>query len=365
MLYFFRGLKSHVGRNYRPDIREGDKWEASALKDVADSLRGIPLGYFADGTAKLEYQRSAGAPATISKWAISVYRTNRRIAPNKPLKRALTQWTDEWESDKKALGETRSVGQIFIPTERSVFTRLAAREPSVLYAEYQPLQFREFASVLDKAYKMFHHIAKLRRAGHLKAPAVNSTVVALEFLLNSQHEALSGEAYVPSHGPQEWKWRPGREGQVVLPIEATSSGQMEAWPFFAIAATFGVLSKGLDFYFEEPETHLHPAAQVEVMRTIAFLVNLGHRFVVTTHSPYVLYLLNNLIQTHLSYGGDVPEGTLAMDPEKVCAFRLGKDQGEILDRAETSLVDASELEKVADELGGDFDRLMDLMEERR
>jgi len=47
---------------------------------------------------------------------------------------------------------------------------------------------------------------------------------------------------------------------------------------------------------EEPEAHLHPSAQVTLAKTIAKAVNrFGKTVVITTHSPYMLYALNNLI----------------------------------------------------------------------
>ena len=47
---------------------------------------------------------------------------------------------------------------------------------------------------------------------------------------------------------------------------------------------------------EEPESHLHPAMQVEIMRQIAGLVRAGIRVIVTTHSEWLLQELANLVQ---------------------------------------------------------------------
>ena len=47
---------------------------------------------------------------------------------------------------------------------------------------------------------------------------------------------------------------------------------------------------------EEPESHLHPAMQVEFMRQIAGLVRAGIRLIVTTHSEWLLQELANLVQ---------------------------------------------------------------------
>ena len=47
---------------------------------------------------------------------------------------------------------------------------------------------------------------------------------------------------------------------------------------------------------EEPESHLHPAMQVEFVRQIATLVHSGIRVIVTTHSEWVLEELANIVR---------------------------------------------------------------------
>ncbi|XXX93753.1 ATP-binding protein [Sorangium sp. So ce204] len=46
---------------------------------------------------------------------------------------------------------------------------------------------------------------------------------------------------------------------------------------------------------DEPEMGLHPESQARVIEALAMLVNLGVRVLVTTHSPYVMAHLNNLV----------------------------------------------------------------------
>ena len=47
---------------------------------------------------------------------------------------------------------------------------------------------------------------------------------------------------------------------------------------------------------EEPESHLHPAMQVEFIRQLAAVVKAGIRVVITTHSEWVLEELANLVR---------------------------------------------------------------------
>jgi len=58
----------------------------------------------------------------------------------------------------------------------------------------------------------------------------------------------------------------------------------------------GGMGIGDTLIVEEPEAHLHPAAQTEMARTLAGLVNAGVRVVATTHSDWLLKALGNLIR---------------------------------------------------------------------
>ena len=47
---------------------------------------------------------------------------------------------------------------------------------------------------------------------------------------------------------------------------------------------------------EEPESHLHPAMQVELTRQLVKLVQAGYRVIITTHSEWILEELANVVQ---------------------------------------------------------------------
>ena len=71
---------------------------------------------------------------------------------------------------------------------------------------------------------------------------------------------------------------------------------------------------------EEPESHLHPAMQVEFTRQLAALVGAGVRVIVTTHSEWLLEELANIVRRsqlpEASRGG----GGIALRPDQVGAW---------------------------------------------
>jgi hypothetical protein len=126
-----------------------------------------------------------------------------------------------------------------------------------------------------------------------------------QWVWHQARKALGGEAYVPSRGPQIWKWR--LLDGTVHDLEMASSGQMEAWPLVLTAMCLlewrhdGTVADDVTLYVEEPEVHLHPQAQLKVFHILAYLVNQGVRVTLTTHSPLLLFLLNALLRAaHLS-----------------------------------------------------------------
>ena len=54
-------------------------------------------------------------------------------------------------------------------------------------------------------------------------------------------------------------------------------------------------SKGDFLVIDEPEMNLHPESQAKLLEALSILVNLGVRILLTTHSPYIMAHLDNLV----------------------------------------------------------------------
>ena len=82
-------------------------------------------------------------------------------------------------------------------------------------------------------------------------------------------------------------------------INFASSGQQEViWILLTLFIINLDRIKAMIF-IEEPEAHLFPEAQKAIMEYIAFTFNTNNcHFVISTHSPYILSVLNNFIYAY-------------------------------------------------------------------
>lgn len=121
---------------------------------------------------------------------------------------------------------------------------------------------------------------------------------------------------------------------------------------------------------EEPEAHLFPIAQKLVIELFALMINQNssNQLIITTHSPYVLTVINNLlfakrvIDKNISKKEDVfkiiPEPFL-LEPENFNAYSLGNSEVycESVFNEKTGLIKQSYLDTVSELLSSDFNNL--------
>ena len=107
-------------------------------------------------------------------------------------------------------------------------------------------------------------------------------------ILKGEIQSKDSETGYPmfSYRPQGW----GED----LPLMNTSSMVSELAP--VVLYLRHIVQPGDVLIIEEPESHLHPAMQVEFIRQLAAVVHSGIRVMLTTHSEWVLDELANLVR---------------------------------------------------------------------
>ncbi len=111
-----------------------------------------------------------------------------------------------------------------------------------------------------------------------------------------EHEALAGRISISrpsSGGYPEFAYRP-RGTKKDIRLTRASSMVSELAP--VVLFLRGAVDSGDMLIVEEPEAHLHPAAQTVMAVTLARMVRAGVRVVVTTHSDWLLKEIGNLMR---------------------------------------------------------------------
>jgi len=130
-------------------------------------------------------------------------------------------------------------------------------------------------------------------------------------------------------------------------------------------------------FIEEPEAHIFPNTQYEVVRLFAWLTNdpiLNFQWVITTHSPYILTAFNTLIEAwRVGNKEGKRDQVAALIPEKYwvnendfAAYSIHDGVlNSIFSKEEegkegSGLIDGDFLDSVSDQLGSEFDKLLDI-----
>ena len=140
-----------------------------------------------------------------------------------------------------------------------------------------------------------------------------------ELAAKLEQEALAGRIGIKRPTPggyPEFVYRPrGTEQEVRLTRASSMVSELAPVVLFLR----GPVGRGDTLVIEEPEAHLHPAAQTRMAVALARLVRAGVRVVVTTHSDWLLKEIGNLMRA-----GDLNEaGRPPADDGPPSALRRG------------------------------------------
>lgn len=160
-----------------------------------------------------------------------------------------------------------------------------------------------------------------------------------------------------------------------IPLQVSSSGIQSVVPLLLVIHYAKEKREFSSFVIEEPECNLFPTKQVELLKNIISIIKDPTRtLTITTHSPYLLSAMNNLLFAGMlveKYGDDIknyineiiPE-EFQLKPGECSVYSLGPDVNNgiycrsILDK-ETSLIDFNSLDNVSEELSDEFSALQD------
>lgn len=260
-------------------------------------------------------------------------------------------------------GERSTASQIFIPAGRSFFANLQSSIFSFLSGNNAIDPFlKEFGSFYENI-KRVGAPSQTRMAPENKAYFQDSAKLMQEILCGK---------YVNDKGKDYLDVIDGRR----ISLGNCSSGQQETLPLALMLRRLPLLrgrAGGHSVYIEEPEAHLFPMSQRLILELIALTFNASAprlQIFITTHSPYVLTALNNLIQAGALYEklaaaeqtklAKVVSKGKAIAISKVAAYALSRTECKSIKDPETQLLSAELIDSVSADLAIEFDSLLDL-----
>ena len=137
-----------------------------------------------------------------------------------------------------------------------------------------------------------------------------------------------------------------------IELSKASSGQQEAVPLLFSISKFP--SPGRTLIIEEPEAHLFPQSQVQILEyMVKQTLRRGTSTIFTTHSPYLLTALNTLILANeVQQSGGI-------DFEEVGAYALISGRSNDITDLESRMISADYIDSVTEELDEQFIQLLD------
>lgn len=255
----------------------------------------------------------------------------------------------------KKLGRDFVSYQLFVPAGRSFFTSIG----KAVFAFEQ-------SRMLDPLTSLFGRIFAAYRERHFyRMPGKTSREIEgilIQQLFGGNIKLERDREYVETPD--------GRK----VPFSALSSGQQELLPLLIVLGRLNRFSQRREqqlIYIEEPEAHLFPSAQNILMESLAGVtVSPRERIdmVLTTHSPYVLAKVNNLIKAgDLSSKNENLQKKISqviqrrswLPPGHVKAYAISnRELKSILDN--DGLINADYLDDVSGAIAREFSRLMEI-----
>jgi AAA15 family ATPase/GTPase len=263
----------------------------------------------------------------------------------------------------KALGNWGKFQQIFIPAGRAFYSHLEASVFRTLESGQDMDPFLISFGAFVEASKGVLYEHRLLNKSRERTEGMNAFQKMLSTVMNGDFKRVKGHDYL--HYTDKRRVR----------LAQASSGQQEALPLLLVLGRFMSLSHftGRSVYIEEPEAHLFPATQRKIVEFMAGTYRTRHDqmcLVITTHSPYILTAMNNLLQAGKLYSsspkaetskklqGIVPSSN-ALYPGEVKAYSLENGEAKSIICPETNLIEAEIIDNVSADISVQFDQLLE------
>ena len=250
---------------------------------------------------------------------------------------------------------------IYIPAGRSLLATMSEQLQDVSVREMD-LTMQEFIQLIRKTKNVFGSKLPEMVKDYTKTVKGQVNNSALDRAYELIKKILKADYTSESDGEKIYF-----DGNHWVKLMYSSSGQQEAlWILMLIFAKI-LENKKTFLVIEEPEAHLFPIAQKDIMSLIALFVNTtGSSVIITTHSPYILTSANILLYSD-KVESSSPRNKHAIIPknlrlsyERFAAYQVGGTEHamvSLLDE-ESHMVDTSYIDEVSAITNAELEQLI-------
>jgi ABC-type cobalamin/Fe3+-siderophores transport system ATPase subunit len=152
-------------------------------------------------------------------------------------------------------------------------------------------------------------------------------------------------------------------------LNFSSSGQQESIWILLLIFIMILNLKDVFVVFEEPEAHLYPIAQKEIVDLISLLASTAdNQIIITTHSPYILTSINNLLfacklgKTYRIKVSEIVDPKIWIECESFQSFYISGGKKENIIDKESKLIKTELIDNVSSIINEKYDKLLKLDE---
>ncbi len=243
---------------------------------------------------------------------------------------------------KKNLINDISVTPYFIPTGRTYFSTLKESIFSLLQSGY-----KIDSLLLNFGLTYEHAIDILNSYNNKKILEKTSKILRGDIVYKKEDKSVGIQ-----------------NSNIFTPMKYLSSGQQEVLPLIVVLLYLEILKANL--FIEEPEAHLYPLSQKELIELIAYIYNKGSVVNITTHSPYIITAINNLLlldEKRDKIGRNSPFYEMLdykISASDISAYTIENGILKDIYDKESNLIDAYSIDSVSEELSQEFNELLEL-----
>ena len=259
---------------------------------------------------------------------------------------------------------------VFIPAGRNMITLLTS-QLNYIFASMSENQKRGIDYCTQGYIQLVLRLKPLFAHGiaGLLSDKVNLTQDKFNMVLAKKMKALIAKIlkgrYQYEYGEEKLYIGQGQDTSYVK-INFASSGQQETVWITNILFYYLLENRPVFLVVEEPESHLYPDAQKLIAELLSMFMHNSNSLMITTHSPYVLGTLNNLIYADILEKRGVDGVSKVIDPDtivdnsKVSAYHVHSGTLEDAINEDMRIIKSELIDGASIDITGDCDALYEL-----